>query len=402
MKRWLCPILAIILLMTAIGVNGCKNTGAQDGESPDDTSGGVFLEMLALIPDLPGIREYVQITDYTRIRELLDIARPAADVSEEVIRDYILALTYGPPDTPLHPKASFLSGSDGLQNPVRRQNTGFGPQDINADIAGGVKPDSYLPSPYEAIKGHFDFPDVDDAMGSYDESLTPEIGSYQGITTYTWDHSPNLERRLVPPIFDKEGRGSSLAVQDEYVFLAYTPDNLANMIDASQGNIPSLADNPDFRVMATAFTEMGAHSVILSESGLKDIPFFTDSLLWMYGINDSVTREEIITEASPLLSYYRTFGVGIGYDDEGLFITIVLVYDGPQQAEADVDVFEQHIEENTSLYLETPWRDIVDSYEVWADGRSLRAVLRGDILVDWLSIFYYSDTLLVCENEPQE
>ena len=89
-------------------------------------------------------------------------------------------------------------------------------------------------------------------------------------------------------------------------------------------------------------------------------------------------------ETGPVLGPYRTFGTGVGEDDEGLFMTIVLVYESVEEASSDVAVFEQRIETSTKLWSGQPWRDLVTSSEIWADGRSLRDKLHGGITRVWL------------------
>ena len=108
-------------------------------------------------------------------------------------------------------------------------------------------------------------------------------------------------------------------------------------------------------------------------------------------------KDAIVTAAAgEILSIFRTYAAGIGQDDEGPFMTMVFVYDSPQKAISDVDVFKRQIEEGFSVWTEKRWWDMVDSVEVWADGRSLRARLRGDIASMWRDIVYFQDVLVWC------
>jgi len=177
------------------------------------------------------------------------------------------------------------------------------------------------------------------------------------------------------------------------------------MIDASQGREDSLADNPDFSLMAEALSEMGAYSCFLTDQvmyvnnrGLMEL-----MAAMMVEPNESIEevlqhlKDDIVTAAGgELLSVFRTFATGIGEDEEGPFMAIVFVYDSPEQASSNVEVFRQYIEEGVSLWSGRPWADRVDSFEIWADGRSLRAKLRGYITLAWMDIVYIRDTLLWC------
>lgn len=76
-------------------------------------------------------------------------------------------------------------------------------------------------------------------------------------------------------------------------------------------------------------------------------------------------------------------------------MTLVLVYDSSEEASSDIPVFEQRIENGTSVWTGKPWRDRIDSYEIWADGRTLRATLRGAMVRSWLEIVYLQDILFL-------
>lgn len=59
-------------------------------------------------------------------------------------------------------------------------------------------------------------------------------------------------------------------------------------------------------------------------------------------------------ESEPVLGPYRTFASGIGNDDSGFFMAVVLVYDTPSWAQADVPVFRQRIETGMSFRGKQP------------------------------------------------
>jgi len=390
MKKCLLLGLAIVVLVGAVGISGCKST-------PESS----FLEMLKLVPDAPATRYSVYISDHAKIRESYDIPLPPPDADDEAIAEYIMALAGDISAMPSDPSAgrrlggtSFVSGMGpsliyGFLSPIRRRNIGFGPQDVDQDIQAGPPP-----ATFEAIKGRFDTPAIKQAVNRY-ESEMPRFEQYEGITVIDWGYGGNeimLGKVLAPPAFDNLGRCRPLGVEDSYIFRAFDTDSIEAMIDASHGQLTSLADNPDFSLMAEALSEMGAYSVFLTDQG-QDLDFLERAA----ELEESVTPEEIIAGVGQLLSPYRTLATGVGKDDEGPFMTIVLVYDQPEQASSDVAVLKQRIETGTSLSTGRPWQDLIDSWEVWADGRSLRARLHGQIVGGWLEIVYQRDTLLLRE-----
>lgn len=364
MKKCLLLGLAIVVLVGTVGINGCKSTPESSLENP-------FLEMLKLVPDTPHTRFSVYINDFAKIREIYDIPLPPSDADDEAIAEYIMMLIGDPSAMSSDPsvgrrlgEVSFVTGMGPKQyafvSPIRRHNIGFGPQDVNQDILAGPPP-----MPFEAIKGRYDTSAIKQAVNRY-ESEIPQFEQYEGIMVIDWGYGGNelmLDKRLMPPAFDHLGRCRPLGVEDHYVFRAFDIDSIEAMTDASQGRMTSLADNPDFSLMAEALWEMRAYSAFLT---------------------DQVQSRE-----------YLTLATGIGKDEEGVLMTIVLVYDSPEEASSAVPVFEQRIEKGTSVWTGRPWRDLIDSHEVWADGRTLRAILRGQIVPSWLEIVYQWDTLFL-------
>lgn len=380
MKKWLYLGLVVVLLVGVFGVSGCGGT-----------EGSPFLTMLEFIPDTPATRFQVYISDHARIREIYDVPLPLSDADDEAMVEYMIALRG---QAPLRfVSLSFISGMGPLQyalvSPIRRQNIGFGPLDVDVDIYAGV-----APTRYEVIKGNFDLAGIKDTLSQYDESVSPDIDSYRDIKLYIWTYEVNQifqYNRLEPPVFDELGRGTTLAVQEDYICSVDTPELVETMIDASQGGTTSLADNADYSLMATALSEMGAYSCYLS----NQLPFvYSDMYIDLLITSSGITEDEIASAAGELLGRYRTLASGIGEDEEGPFMTIVLIYDSPQQASSDTTVFERRVENGVSLWTGEPWQDMVDSSDIWAEGRSLRIKLRGDIVLDWLDILFTRDTLL--------
>lgn len=392
MKKCLLLGLAMVVLVGAVGISGCKGT-------PESS----FLEMLKLVPDTPATRTMVYISDHAMIRESYDIPLPSPDADDEAIAEYIMTLAGDILEMASDPSAgrrlgetSFVSGMGPGQyafvSPIRRHNIGFGPQDVDQDIQAGPPPMTF-----EATKGRYDTSVIEQAVNRY-ESEMPRFEQYEGIMVIDWGYGGNeimLEKRLMPPAFDNLGRCRPLGVEDSHIFRAFDTDSIEAMIDASHGQLTSLADNPDFSLMAEGLSEMGAYSAFLTNQVLDLDRVELMVLELRESLGESVTSEEIIAGVGQLLNPYRTYAAGIGQDDEGPFMTIVLVYDSPEEASSDVPVLEQRVEKGTSVWTGEPWRDLIDSDEIWADERTLRARFRGRIVGGWLEIVYQREMLFL-------
>lgn len=347
MKKLIIGLLLVVILLVPVSCGSPRKENS-------------FLEMLKVVPDTQGTRFGVYISDHAKVRETYDIPLPPLDADNEAIMEYFMALA-GHPSTGLRiAGASFVSGlgpSRAYESPIRRQNIGFGPQDVDQDISAGGPPLTI-----EAIKGDFDLAAIEEAISRCDESVMPDIVSYEGIVIYDWGPDIHRERRLMPPAFDNLGRGGAIAVQEDYVFRVLTLEAVEVMIDASQGRVTSLADNPDFSLMAEALWEMGAHSIFLSDR--------------------VVDREEDAPLPQSLLFGPRTYGTGVGWRVTELagalraftFMAIVLVYDSPEEARSEVGGFIGRMQRSASFWTEEPWwRDIAGGYGVWVDGCTIRA-----------------------------
>ena len=184
MKERLFSGLATMVLVGAVGTSGCGSTSEE--ENP-------FLEMLKLVPDTPGTRNSVYISDHAKIREIYDIPLPSSYAGNEAMRQYMMMLVGDPLTTASDPSAgrrlagvSFVSGMGpslcyAFVSPIRKQNIGFGPLDVDVDIVAGLPPMTF-----EAAKGRYDPVVVVDALNNYDEPDSPHHEEYRGIVVYDW------------------------------------------------------------------------------------------------------------------------------------------------------------------------------------------------------------------------
>ena len=110
---------------------------------------------------------------------------------------------------------------------------------------------------------------------------------------------------------------------------------------------------------------------------------------------DEETIERLEGEA--MLYPYCAFAVGIGRDESGPFMGLVLVHESESLAQENVDRLRQRFLEGTTSVNGDPWSDIFDpgQLEVLVDGRTLRARVPVDPPSAWLWWVLLGDPLLL-------
>jgi hypothetical protein len=296
--------------------------------------------------------------------------------------------------------STFISGmylpkQNILLSPIRMDNTGYGPLDVERSIMAGIPPFQY-----EAINGNFDSGIINWATSRYEYYLCrPQLLEYEGIDIYSWDGESRLDMRLSPPIFDSTGRGRTLAVQPHDIFGSTKADYVNQMIDTSHGKVESLAKDPLFQTMAESLERMGVMTVMMTDTVLKpdnylNFATYTAELAEYYK-----QFEEFFKNAekdAPFMGPYSTFALGLGKDNQKLFLVIMLMYDSAEKAESEIEVFKNRLAfcHNSEG---RPYREEIDSSEVWVDGTALCAKLTGNVVNYW-SHFKFMEPLLVRVN----
>jgi hypothetical protein len=379
--------------------------------SPDEKA--TITEMLEVIPDTLAPLSYIYYVDFASWRTKnsisdLDIYKdyngyPLEGGENRYITDIFLFqegenyfIPYG--------TAPFISGmyphsERMLQSPIRTNNIGYGPLDIDQSIYAV----SYLTNSdiirYEAIKGYFDLTAISQATSNtyFDLDNLPQISEYDGLDIYSWNGEMNIQRILKPPIFDNLGQGRSLAVQQHEILGAIEAVNLYEMIGAKNGSVNSIATNPRFKAIVECLEKAGAASAMMSEMTLSYIKYKITLKNLNMPLNQKTIQlfEKADLEAS-LMGPYSAFASGLGIDERGLFVILILTYDSVEKAENDIEVLKTRIATSRNN-LNILWKEEIDASEVWVEGTSLCAKLRGNI-TDYWEGFLYDEPLLVREN----
>lgn len=379
--------------------------------SPDEKA--TITEMLKVIPDTLAPLSYIYYIEFTTWRKAnginnLNIYKdadgyPLEGGENRYINDVYLFqeggnnfISYG--------TAPFISGmyphsEKMLQSPIRTNNIGYGPLDVDQSIYAV----SYLTNTditrYEAIRGNFYPSAINQAASNtyYDLSSLPLVAEYDDMDIYTWDKEMKMERRFKPPAFDNLGQGRTLAVQEHEILGAIEAVNVYEMIKAKSGEANSTAINPRFQAIAGCLEKAGAASAVMSEMVLSYLNVkVTYKILNMTLGQDSIQLFENADSEAPLMGPYTAFASGLGLDEKGLFVLLVLNYDTVEMAENDGEVLKNRmaVGHNSMNFL---WKEEIDASEVWVEGTSLCAKLRGNITGYWEDLLW-SEPLLVRED----
>jgi len=353
-----------------------------------------IVDMLKVIPDVAEARADLWLTDFASWRNALGVdvnLYRKMDRGEEKYLEYFikptthLSLTNRWVGHPPFIAGMGLWGGTWPDSPIRTRNIGYGPLDVDRTVEAGIWRDWY-----EVIDGRFDIAIIKSISNRYaDQYLNPVLSKYEGVDILWWSREKNDELVNKPPVFDYEGRGRTLAVQTNLVFGSIYEDLVYQMIDASLGNAASIADNPQFRKLAQQLEAMGAMSAEMSDRVTSRAMY-----LQLFG---TLTPDQIDFFAhadlyAPLLERYEAYASGLGLDEKGFFVSLVLVYGSSEEATADVETLKKRLAFGVNSE-DKPWSEDISASEVWADGTTLCAQLRGNVTSYWRRLA--GETLLV-------
>ena len=381
MKRYICFILALMVLAAAIGA-------ACDSAEPS-----AYEALLGTIPDTPRTRWAVSIYDYALVRQMFDIPLPGPEDGEDALEEYY---AYDPPFEGLGDVFPALGGiglsffdpfsRDSNQIHQNFQHLAFDVRNIDRIVLAYAE----LPpehegttlSQMEVIQGRFDPQASDAALSTCSECPAPSREEHRGIPFYSWgeDYALDRDMQFKPPAFDEFGRGGRIAVMDEYLFRSLGTSEMQTLIDTHLNEEPSLAEVEEFRLLANAMSQLGAYFMILSDDAeVWDISEIVITLVEGHHHVDIDRVRQEIAELGPWLRPYDAYATGAGKDEDGSYIALALVHADDASAEENVGLLHRRIEEGSSFFWRIPWSDVIDvgRLEIKAEGLLLLAKLRG-------------------------
>ena len=339
MKRFVFILVA--LLITAImllPLNSCT--------WGDTNKSNTFIELLKLAPADTLSDENIILINYDRIWEDAGISfykEDGSKMNREEILDTILSITYHIPGDSAFKSSSFYSGLDStlITSPIQYDTLGYNlVGDVHAEIGQGHYYNNFK---MVAMIGDFSIQATSKALQNQDtwpesviESFTTE--SYLNVPVYSWgDNSDgNWEDRYEPPHIDDYGIARPLSAMDGYMFIGTTIDSVKKMISTAKGDSPSLADVPEYKLVAEHMDYLGVYAMMLSDK--------------LNGIDPDF----------PLLplGQYLAAGYGDANDERGQYTAVIAVYENEDITAESADILEGKLENIVNdLGLES---DVID------------------------------------------
>ncbi len=375
MKKLVTVTALILIFVTAIIPQaGCN--GETEETEPAASESNRWLELLRVLPE----NEDTLKSAYIQTKEYVDILREQLQSSPDTpagALDYVELL--------VHSRLP-LFGRTPYTDQEWKETVGFTVKDVSESVVASSGPPVY----YQAVRGNFSKEDIENAAktGPLNEHL--EIVPYRDYEFFSWGEDFDIHLEWSSGVRNL-GRGHRLAYVGGFAFWILWSDGMKEMIDAYEGNIPSLADNEDYKLLAGALEDMGTVTAFFSADSISISEFkdqFQDDFeeLRQKGYEQQITE----FENEPLLKPFLSVATGVGKDEQGVYLAIVLLNPDEGTAVANVDLLERRINESLMYpYLEgdRKWTDYnhVESIEINSNGRLTVAKLYGLVFAKWVN-----------------
>ena len=384
-------IALFILLATGLALlTGCgRRMPAEQAELQAEPS--TFLRLLGLVPDTAGAQDplRIYINDLSAARRSLGLLRPGPEADSETLRNHIIELTTGGGMVFGRELESLLEGRFSLRAGLR-DRAGYDLREVNYSIAV----EGWGVEGYSAVALNVPSKPVMNKLLACSE-WPPQKFKYEGISVLSWgqDRAVNFRVRLIFPIFNYLGQGSRLAFYENLILRTIWTDGVKQMIDAKLGNAPSLADIDELRLIAYGLTRLGVYSALLTNE--------TQDRARMLRFHQA----SALDRSGAMLRPYQFFATGIGKDENGFFMGLVLAHNDAYIATQNIPLLHARLSEGRSLSSgrERHWNTVfdVEKMEIETIGRILLAKIpimeNRSIHTTWRIWFYNADPLLLHE-----
>ena len=363
-RHWLWVVGLLALVLAACG-------GSDDATPYED--------LLRLVPDTPEMRSDLFMNDYALFRELFDGPLPGPDASEQEMAEYYaylpqLGWTDGQFDVAAL-RGPFLSDGFGEFRPLiyehRNRYLDFDIRNEDQTLTAGL-PAMQL----EIMRGRFDPEATGRALSACSgECVSPDAQEeYRGVTFYSWgeDYASGLKVRKTSAAFDQWG--GRIAVLDDYVIRTLGTGDMRAAIDAGNGDVRSLADVEEYRLMAKGMSEMGAYGVFMTDQ-TQEFDRTAQGVCDRFApvrMDCDVIRDELLN-FGPLLRPYQTYAAGVGQDSGGGFTAVVIVHDDAGTGKENAELLRRRIEDGGWTGA-VSWTEYIDPHRMAISARSTPAM----------------------------
>ena len=229
-----------------------------------------YLDLLRFIPDVPSTRAgEVWIGNVPAAEAEADVSFPLVTETPFPWDDYAAYLELLPDGTdPVFFEHNGSFGDDDKRlAELAVSSLGFGPPHVDQwvyalPLAGFNLPFYVALGPFgqQAILEHLESCAL---CAAADASF-----AYEGWEIRAWGDEGDIgihqRLRWQPPFYDSLGRGGRLAFRDGVIARTLLIDQLQALVQADAGEIPSLADLPEWRAMAERLDQAGAYSAYVT------------------------------------------------------------------------------------------------------------------------------------------
>jgi hypothetical protein len=348
----------------------------------DATSSNHFLELLSLVPVIElgeDVPTYYTLLDYASVFQDtgFTFSSPEELIDKITTKDFCSnVIGYGSHITGF--------GLDLRRSTIRKKYLGYDATNIDAEIQFGIPPADVV-----IAIGRFDPQATLNALSNQDEWPSWAVDKYameeyNGVTIHSWGDglAAHLTTRMCSPHLDNLGRARPLAVTDKYLFYAYSVEVIKLLIDTNHNKSSTLADLPEYASIANCLADLHTYSAVIGPSSIANLP-------------SEQNGNEI---GGPLLKKYLTFGTGLGQDEKGSYLAVVLYHENDANAEANVSLVRQRTEYAFPLITNKPLDSLVTDMQIDVEGNILIAkiytVSPSSLWVQW---FYFPDSWLFHE-----
>ena len=267
-----------------------------------------------------------------------------------------------------------LSEAGMYQNPISNAftsgattlNAELGLNIANLDQSLHVRPNSGQCGSDTVLDGRFDEDRVEVAVlqtSSYHEDFSRKM--HNGVPYFSWPAGCVVLSTLGGP-------GSLVVASDRVYWSGRSEAALKAMIDAGQHASPTLADRPEYQLLAQEFVDL---QVFSAYAEVHADPLWFEPLREL-AENEYGRNAPGVVQDQGYLKPYSGFAVGVGRNEEGAYAVLIFLHATEQDAAANASILRTRVDSGTR-YRGRPWSDTITRSEIDVEGTVTRARFWG-------------------------
>ncbi len=247
------------------------------------------------------------------------------------------------------------------------------------------------------VKGSFDPDATQSALLACTECPAARLMDHRGISFYSWDEEDKDSAQVAGTnsAFIDYVQGRQIAVQPSYVIDTRSLESMNAVIDTVKGERGSLADTADFKSLAEEMTRAETYAAVFTDIPTR--PYDEALTLCSEGQMEEhhpssveICQQNLIEhlQKARILRPFHSFAIGVGTDESGPYLALVLLHDDPDMATQNLELLRKRLESD-EINL---WSNMIDSsyhLEAAARGPILSAKISGNVPLgeEWIELF---------------